>query len=36
VADAVVWTAAGTPDSMMPLTYEQLLIVTDGVALHVR
>ena len=27
----VVWTAAGTPDSVMPLTYEQLLALTGGV-----
>jgi prolyl-tRNA editing enzyme YbaK/EbsC (Cys-tRNA(Pro) deacylase) len=32
----LIWTAAGTPDSVMPLTYEQLLSVTDGVALRVR
>ena len=32
----VVWTAAGTPDSVMPLTYEQLLAVTEGVAVQVR
>ena len=32
----VVWTAAGTADSVMPLTYEQLLAVTDGVAVRVR
>ena len=32
----VVWTAAGTPDSVMPLTYEQLLTITGGVALQVR
>jgi prolyl-tRNA editing enzyme YbaK/EbsC (Cys-tRNA(Pro) deacylase) len=32
----VIWTAAGTPDSVMPLTYEQLLTVTEGVAVHVR
>jgi prolyl-tRNA editing enzyme YbaK/EbsC (Cys-tRNA(Pro) deacylase) len=27
----VIWTAAGTADSVMPLTYEQLLAVTEGV-----
>ncbi len=32
----VVWTAAGTPDSVMPLTYDQLLTITEGVALQVR
>ena len=32
----VVWTAAGTPDSVMPMTYEQLLAVTEGVAMQVR
>lgn len=32
----VVWTAAGTPDSVMPLTYQQLLAVTDGVEMMVR
>jgi prolyl-tRNA editing enzyme YbaK/EbsC (Cys-tRNA(Pro) deacylase) len=32
----VVWTAAGTADSVMPLTYEQLLTVTEGVATRVR
>jgi len=32
----VVWTAAGTPDSVMPLSYEQLLAVTEGIALQVR
>ncbi|MGZ6777441.1 MAG: YbaK/EbsC family protein [Mycobacterium sp.] len=31
----VVWTAAGTPDSVMPLSYEQLLAITDGVAMQV-
>jgi prolyl-tRNA editing enzyme YbaK/EbsC (Cys-tRNA(Pro) deacylase) len=33
---AVIWTAAGTADSVMPLTYAQLLAVTEGVALQVR
>jgi prolyl-tRNA editing enzyme YbaK/EbsC (Cys-tRNA(Pro) deacylase) len=32
----VVWTAAGTPDSVMPLSFEQLMIITEGVALQVR
>jgi len=32
----VIWTAAGTADSVMPLTYEQLLVVTEGVSLSVR
>ena len=32
----VVWTAAGTADSVMPLSYEQLLAITEGVALQVR
>jgi prolyl-tRNA editing enzyme YbaK/EbsC (Cys-tRNA(Pro) deacylase) len=32
----VVWTAAGTPDSVMPLTYAQLLAVTGGVEADVR
>jgi prolyl-tRNA editing enzyme YbaK/EbsC (Cys-tRNA(Pro) deacylase) len=32
----VIWTAAGTPDSVMPLTYDQLLAVTAGVAMQVR
>ncbi|MDT5064440.1 MAG: hypothetical protein QOK02_595 [Mycobacterium sp.] len=32
----VVWTAAGTADSVMPLTYDQLLSVTEGVAVQVR
>jgi prolyl-tRNA editing enzyme YbaK/EbsC (Cys-tRNA(Pro) deacylase) len=32
----VIWTAAGTPDSVMPLTYDQLLTVTEGVAVRVR
>jgi prolyl-tRNA editing enzyme YbaK/EbsC (Cys-tRNA(Pro) deacylase) len=32
----VVWTAAGTPDSVMPLSYEQLLTITEGVAVRVR
>ncbi len=32
----VIWTAAGTPDSVMPLTYEELLTVTEGVPVRVR
>jgi len=36
VGYSVVWTAAGTPDSVMPLTYQQLLAVTDGVEMAVR
>jgi prolyl-tRNA editing enzyme YbaK/EbsC (Cys-tRNA(Pro) deacylase) len=32
----VVWTAAGTPDSVMPLSYDQLLTVTEGVVMQVR
>jgi prolyl-tRNA editing enzyme YbaK/EbsC (Cys-tRNA(Pro) deacylase) len=32
----VIWTAAGTADSVMPLTYAQLLALTGGVALAVR
>jgi prolyl-tRNA editing enzyme YbaK/EbsC (Cys-tRNA(Pro) deacylase) len=32
----VIWTAAGTPDSVMPLTYQQLLAVTEGVPVRVR
>ncbi len=32
----VVWTAAGTPDSVMPLSYEQLLTITEGIAMQVR
>lgn len=31
----IVWTAAGTADSVMPLTYVQLLSVTEGVAAQV-
>ena len=31
-----IWTAARTPDSVMPLTYDQLLTVTKGEALRVR
>jgi prolyl-tRNA editing enzyme YbaK/EbsC (Cys-tRNA(Pro) deacylase) len=32
----VIWTAAGTADSVMSMTYEQLLVVTEGVAVPVR
>lgn len=32
----VIWTAAGTADSVMPLTYDQLLALTDGVPVRVR
>ncbi|HET6732334.1 YbaK/EbsC family protein [Mycobacterium sp.] len=32
----VIWTAAGTADSVMPLTYDELLAVTEGVAMLVR
>jgi prolyl-tRNA editing enzyme YbaK/EbsC (Cys-tRNA(Pro) deacylase) len=31
----VVWTAAGTPDSVMPLSYRQLLTITEGVVMQV-
>jgi prolyl-tRNA editing enzyme YbaK/EbsC (Cys-tRNA(Pro) deacylase) len=31
----VIWTAAGTADSVMSMTYEQLLVVTEGVAVPV-
>jgi prolyl-tRNA editing enzyme YbaK/EbsC (Cys-tRNA(Pro) deacylase) len=33
---SVLWTAAGTPDSVMPMTYAQLLTITEGVAMQVR
>ena len=32
----VVWAAAGTPDSVMPLSYSQLLTITEGVVMAVR
>jgi prolyl-tRNA editing enzyme YbaK/EbsC (Cys-tRNA(Pro) deacylase) len=32
----VLWTAAGTPDSVMPLTYQQLLTITEGIVMSVR
>jgi prolyl-tRNA editing enzyme YbaK/EbsC (Cys-tRNA(Pro) deacylase) len=32
----LIWTAAGTADSVMSMTYEQLLVLTEGVAVQVR
>lgn len=32
----VIWTAAGTADSVMSMTYEQLLVLTEGKAMRVR
>jgi prolyl-tRNA editing enzyme YbaK/EbsC (Cys-tRNA(Pro) deacylase) len=32
----IIWTAAGTADSVMSMTYEQLLILTEGKAMRVR
>jgi prolyl-tRNA editing enzyme YbaK/EbsC (Cys-tRNA(Pro) deacylase) len=32
----VIWTAAGTADSVMSMTYEQLLVLTGGKAMPVR
>ncbi|WP_192722411.1 MULTISPECIES: YbaK/EbsC family protein [unclassified Mycobacterium] len=32
----VIWTAAGTADSVMSMTYEQLLLLTEGKAMAVR
>jgi prolyl-tRNA editing enzyme YbaK/EbsC (Cys-tRNA(Pro) deacylase) len=32
----LIWTAAGTADSVMSMTYEQLLVLTDGKAMRVR
>lgn len=32
----LIWTAAGTPDSVMPMTFLQLLSLTEGVAIRVR
>ena len=32
----VIWTAAGTADSVMSMTYDQLLAVTVGMAMPVR
>jgi prolyl-tRNA editing enzyme YbaK/EbsC (Cys-tRNA(Pro) deacylase) len=32
----IIWTAAGTADSVMSMTYEQLLMLTEGKAMPVR
>jgi prolyl-tRNA editing enzyme YbaK/EbsC (Cys-tRNA(Pro) deacylase) len=32
----IIWTAAGTADSVMSMTYEQLLVLTEGKAMRVR
>jgi len=32
----VIWTAAGTADSVMSMTYEELLVLTEGKAMAVR
>lgn len=32
----VIWTAAGTPDSVMPLNYSDLLTLTQGTVVRVR
>ena len=32
----VIWTAAGTADSVMSVSYEQLLVLTEGKAMPVR
>jgi prolyl-tRNA editing enzyme YbaK/EbsC (Cys-tRNA(Pro) deacylase) len=32
----VIWTAAGTADSVMSMSYEQLLVLTEGKAMPVR
>ena len=32
----VIWTAAGTADSVMSMTYEQLLVLTEGKAMPVH
>jgi prolyl-tRNA editing enzyme YbaK/EbsC (Cys-tRNA(Pro) deacylase) len=32
----IIWTAAGTADSVMPLTYAKLLAVTEGIAVPVH
>jgi prolyl-tRNA editing enzyme YbaK/EbsC (Cys-tRNA(Pro) deacylase) len=32
----LIWTAAGTADSVMSMTYEELLMLTEGVAISVR
>lgn len=35
-AYGTVWAAGGTPDSIVPLTFEELLRVTDGEVIRVR
>jgi prolyl-tRNA editing enzyme YbaK/EbsC (Cys-tRNA(Pro) deacylase) len=32
----LIWTAAGTADSVMSMTYEELLALTEGKAMRVR
>ena len=32
----LIWTAAGTADSVMSMTYEELLALTEGKAISVR
>ena len=32
----IIWTAAGTADSVMSMTYDELLAVTEGLAIPVR
>jgi len=32
----VIWTAAGTADSVISMTYDQLLVLTEGKAMRVR
>ena len=32
----IIWTAAGTADSVMSMTYEELLVLTEGKAMPVR
>jgi prolyl-tRNA editing enzyme YbaK/EbsC (Cys-tRNA(Pro) deacylase) len=32
----VIWTAAGTADSVMSMTYEELLVLTEGKPMRVR
>jgi len=32
----VIWTAAGTADSVMSMTYDQLPVLTEGKAISVR
>jgi hypothetical protein len=34
--DPIIWTAAGTADSVMSMTYQQLLLLTEGKAMAVR